>query len=213
METTYIYALSILALLIVIGLKLRKAGKDIENKNLTQAGTLWLIVNGTAISIVLVLLLTSWLKGSDICNCSDISLAYDKEIKAAKGDQKKTETINKKYKGDLDDCENLLKDKYQNESAFKKELEKCPSYKKRVLLEEAEVCNCSDILLEMTEKAEAAKGDEMKLEALENKYKKDMETCQKLFTDTEKFKDQATIEKELEKCASYKKLKKMNPSN
>ena len=213
METTYIYALSILALLIVIGLKLRKAGKDIENKNLTQAGTLWLIVNGTAILIVLVLLLTSWLKGSEICNCSDVSLAYAKEIKAAKGDQKKMETINKKYKGDLDDCENLIKDKYQNESAFKEELIKCSSYKKMILLEEAEVCNCSDILLEMTTKADAAKGDEKKLDALEKKYKKDMETCQKLFTDPERFKDEEAVLKELEKCPSYKKLKKMNPSN
>ena len=140
METTYIYALSILALLIVIGLKLRKAGKDIENKNLTQAGMLWLIVNGAAILFVVVMMVIAMMKG-------------------------------------------------------------------------AEVCNCSDILLEMTTKADAAKGDEKKLDALEKKYKKDMETCQKLFTDPERFKDQEAVLKELEKCPSYKKLKKMNPSN
>ena len=63
METTYIYALSILALLIVIGLKLRQAGKDIENKNLTQAGTLWLIVNGASILFVVVMMVIGLMKG------------------------------------------------------------------------------------------------------------------------------------------------------
>ena len=140
METTYIYALSILALLIVIGLKLRKAGKDIENKNLTQAGMLWLIVNGAAILFVGVMMVIGMMKG-------------------------------------------------------------------------AEVCNCSDILLEMTTKAKAANGDQKKLEALEKKYKKDMESCQKLFNDTEKFKDESAIQKELNKCPSYKKLKKLSEPN
>ena len=81
------------------------------------------------------------------------------------------------------------------------------------LIKGSEVCNCSDLLLEMTIVAKEANGDEQKLEALEKKYKKDMETCQKLFTDTKRFKDEVAIEKELEKCPSYKKLKKMNNSN
>jgi hypothetical protein len=211
MEYTYGYVILILALLIVIGFKLRKAGIDVGNKNLTQAGTLWLILNGAAILIVLVLLLTSWLKGSEICNCSDISLAYAKEIKAAKGDQKKMETINKKYKGDLDDCENLIKDKYQNESAFKKELIKCPSYKKMTMLEDTEVCNCSDIYLEITNEAKAANGDQKMLDAIQNKYKLDIESCEKIFA--EKSQDQATIQKELNKCPSYKKLKNLEKTD
>jgi hypothetical protein len=81
------------------------------------------------------------------------------------------------------------------------------------MMEGAEVCNCSDILLEMTTKAKAANGDQKKLEALEKKYKKDMESCQKLFTDTEKFKDESAIQKELNKCPSYKKLKKLSEPN
>ena len=129
METTYIYALSILALLIVIGLKLRQAGKDIENKNLTQAGTLWLIVNGASILFVVVMMVIGLLKGSEICNCSDIYLGITKEAKAANGDQKKIDAIQKKYKRDIESCEKIFADKSQDQSTIEKELDKCPSYK------------------------------------------------------------------------------------
>ena len=56
MISTYIYLISVLALLIIIGLKLRSAGKELENKNLTQAGTMWLIFNGAAILFALIMI-------------------------------------------------------------------------------------------------------------------------------------------------------------
>ena len=100
METTYIYTLSILAILIVIGLKLRKAGKDIENKNLTQAGMLWLIVNGAAILFVVIMMVIGMMKGAEVCNCSDILLEMTTKADAAKGDEKKLDALEKKYKKD-----------------------------------------------------------------------------------------------------------------
>ncbi len=128
METTYIYALSILAILVVIGLKLRQAGSDIENKNLTQAGTLWLIVNGASILFVVVMMVIGLMKGSEICNCSDIYLGITKEAKAANGDQKEIETIQKKYKSDIESCDKIFSDKSKDQSTIEKELVKCPSY-------------------------------------------------------------------------------------
>jgi len=130
MISTYIYLISILALLIIIGLKLRSAGKDLENKNLTQAGTMWLIVNGGAIIFALIMIVTTLLKGSEICNCSDIYLGITKEAKAANNNQKKIDAIQKKYKSDIEMCEKIFSDKTKDQATIEKELDKCPSYKK-----------------------------------------------------------------------------------
>jgi membrane protein insertase Oxa1/YidC/SpoIIIJ len=130
MISTYIYLISILALLIIIGLKLRSAGKDLENKNLTQAGTMWLIVNGGAIIFTLIMIVTTLLKGSEICNCSDIYLGITKEAKAANNNQKKIDAIQKKYKSDIEMCEKIFSDKTKDQATIEKELDKCPSYKK-----------------------------------------------------------------------------------
>ena len=130
MMSTYIYLISVLALLIIIGLKLRSAGKELENKNLTQAGTIWLIFNGGAILFVLIMIITTLLKGSDICNCVDINLAYTNEALAAKGDQKKIEAVQKKYEKDITECDELFYVKFgDNKPRMQKELNKCSSFK------------------------------------------------------------------------------------
>jgi len=129
MISTYIYLISVLALLIIIGLKLRSAGKDLENKNLTQAGTAWLIINGGAILFALIMIITTLLKGSEICNCSDIYLGITKEAKGANNDPKKIEVIQKKYRSDIEMCEKVFSGKNGDQNAVQKELEKCTSYK------------------------------------------------------------------------------------
>ena len=130
MISTYIYLISVLALLIIIGLKLRSAGKELENKNLTQAGTIWLIFNGGAILFALIMIITTLLKGSDICNCVDINLAYTNEALAAKGDQKKIEAVQKKYEKDITECDELFYVKFgDNKPRMQKELNKCSSFK------------------------------------------------------------------------------------
>ena len=73
---------------------------------------------------------TTLLKGSEVCNCSDIYLAITKEVIAAKGDQKKIEAVQKKYEKDLESCNDLFLEKYKgNQDKIEKELNKCPSYK------------------------------------------------------------------------------------
>ena len=129
MISTYIYLISVLALLIIIGLKLRSAGKELENKNLTQAGTMWLIFNGAAILFALIMIITTLLKGSEICNCSDVYLGITKEAKAANNDPKKIQAIQKKYKSDIEMCEKVFAGKNVDQNAVQKELEKCSSYK------------------------------------------------------------------------------------
>jgi hypothetical protein len=130
MMTNYLIITSILAILIIIGFKLRSAGKDIENKNLTHAGNAWLVINGAAVLFFLVMIVTTLLKGSEVCNCSDIYLAITKEANAAKDDQKKIEAVQKKYEKDLEACNDLFLEKYKgNQDKIEKELNKCSSYK------------------------------------------------------------------------------------
>ena len=130
MMTNYLIITSILAILIIIGFKLRSAGKDIENKNLTHAGNAWLVINGAAVLFFLVMIVTTLLKGSEVCNCSDIYLAITKEANAAKDDQKKIDAVQKKYEKDLESCNDLFLEKYKgNQDKIEKELNKCPSYK------------------------------------------------------------------------------------
>ena len=135
--TNYLIITSILAILIIIGFKLRSAGKDIENKNLTHAGNAWLVINGAAVLFFLVMIVTTLLKGSEVCNCSDIFLAMTKEGIAAKDDQKKIEAVQKKYKKDIEACQDLLFENFKgNQSKIQQELSKCSSYKKLNKLEE-----------------------------------------------------------------------------
>ena len=131
MMTNYLIITSILAILIIIGFKLRSAGKDIENKNLTHAGNAWLVINGAAVLFFLVMIVTTLLKGSEVCNCTDVFLAMTKEEIAAKGDQKKIEAVQKKYEKDMEACQDLIYEKFKgNQDKIQKEFNKCPSYKK-----------------------------------------------------------------------------------
>jgi hypothetical protein len=139
MMTNYLIITSILAILIIIGFKLRSAGKDIENKNLTHAGNAWLVINGAAVLFFLVMIVTTQLKGSEVCNCSDIYLTITKEEIAAKGDQKKSDAIVKKYEKDIEACQEMLFEKFKgNQSKIQQELNKCSSFKKlNKLMDEA----------------------------------------------------------------------------
>ena len=128
--TNYLIITSILAILIIIGFKLRSAGKDIENKNLTHAGNAWLVINGAAVLFFLVMIVTTLLKGSEVCNCSDIYLAITKEANAAKDDQKKIDAVQKKYEKDITECDELFYVKFgDNKPRMQKELNKCSSFK------------------------------------------------------------------------------------
>lgn len=137
MITNYLYLLAILAILIAVGFKLRGAGKDIENKNLIQAGTIWLVINGASILFTLVMIITISLKGSEVCNCSDIYLDFTKKAKAANGDPKKIEAIPKKYKKEIDACNDFFEEKFgSDQKKMDNELLKCPSYVKVLKLME-----------------------------------------------------------------------------
>ena len=72
MELYYIFGAITLTLSVLIGLRLRKAGKEIENKNLTDAGNYWLIINGISILLTIIMLSKAGLlnfKSKDICEC------------------------------------------------------------------------------------------------------------------------------------------------
>ncbi|MCX6192790.1 MAG: serine/threonine-protein kinase [Flavobacteriia bacterium] len=113
--------------------------KIIENKEVKQqkpivawqksrAATAALLVGIVGILFVVVIMVIGLMKGSEICNCTDIYLGILKEAKAANGDPKEIEAIQKKYKSDIESCEKIFNDKSKDQSTIKKELVKCPSY-------------------------------------------------------------------------------------
>tara|TARA_B110000285_G_C14998315_1_gene550032 strand:+ start:324 stop:656 length:333 start_codon:yes stop_codon:yes gene_type:complete len=75
MELYYIFGLITLILSVLIGLRLRKAGKEIENNNLTDAGNYWLIINGLSILLTIIMLSKAGLLsfpsfgGPSFCDC------------------------------------------------------------------------------------------------------------------------------------------------
>ena len=72
------------------------------------------------------------------------------------------------------------------------------------------VCDCSETLLSMMKEAgEPDAGDPAKMDAIEEKYKGDIEKCEKLDegkTDAEK----KAMEAELKECDSFKEMEKMS---
>lgn len=72
----------------------------------------------------------------------------------------------------------------------------------------SEVCGCADTMLEMTKEAKEAKMDPTKMEAIETKYKADMEKCEKL-GEGKSDEEQKKMEAELKECDSYKEIEKL----
>ena len=84
MELYYIFGAITLTLSVLIGLRLRKAGKEIENKNLTDAGNYWLIIIGISILLTIIMLSKAGLLnfGTDVCACVKDAGGDYEEIKA-----------------------------------------------------------------------------------------------------------------------------------
>lgn len=68
----------------------------------------------------------------------------------------------------------------------------------------SEVCSCVDTTVNMMKDAKDAKGDMTKLKELEEKYKADVEKCEKLVK-----ADKKKFEEEGKKCDGYKEIEKM----
>lgn len=82
-----------------------------------------------SITLLSALVLSSCGK-SEICGCAETGLNMLKEFKAAKGDPKKIMDAEKKYKADLEKCNELDKGKSEKEKkAMMDELKECDSYK------------------------------------------------------------------------------------
>lgn len=72
----------------------------------------------------------------------------------------------------------------------------------------SEVCNCADTGLAMLKEAKEAGNDMTKLQSIQDKYKADLEKCQKL--DEGKSEDEKkAMEEELKGCESFKEMEKM----
>lgn len=73
----------------------------------------------------------------------------------------------------------------------------------------SEICNCADTYLEVTKEYKEAGTDSNKFNAIEEKYKEDLATCEKLSvgkTPEELMKMQET----LKECESFKEMQKMS---
>jgi hypothetical protein len=72
----------------------------------------------------------------------------------------------------------------------------------------SEVCECIDGMASATKEMQAAKGDETKMKAIQEKFKSTEDKCRKLGegkTDADKKK----MEEEAKKCAGYAEMEKM----
>ncbi len=72
----------------------------------------------------------------------------------------------------------------------------------------SEVCNCADTLLSMAKEAKDVKDDMEKMKAIRDKYKDKMDKCDKL-GEGKSDEEQKKMREEMEKCASYKELEKI----
>ena len=136
MELYYIFGFITLTLSVLIGLRLRKAGKEIENNNLTDAGNYWLIINGLSILLTIIMLSKAGLLsfpsvgGSGVCDCADMSVAMMNEMTALDGDMEKMTEITEKYADDMKKCEAMGDGKSDEEmKAMEEEMKGCASFK------------------------------------------------------------------------------------
>lgn len=71
-----------------------------------------------------------------------------------------------------------------------------------------EVCNCADTGLAMLKEAKEAGNDMQKLQSIQDKYKADMEKCEKL-DEGKSEEEKKAMEAELKECESFKEMEKM----
>ncbi|MFN5149413.1 MAG: hypothetical protein ACK46O_11085 [Flavobacteriia bacterium] len=72
----------------------------------------------------------------------------------------------------------------------------------------SEVCNCADTGLAMLKEAKEAGTDMQKLQAIQEKYKADMEECEKL-DEGKSEEEKKAMEAELKECDAFKEMEKM----
>ncbi len=95
-----------LILSVLIGFRLIKAGKEIENKNLSSAGTLWLVINGIKILLTIIMLFKSGLFQSQpsLCGCVTEMMEIGKKFEAAGDDADKIAELVKEFKAKEKEC-------------------------------------------------------------------------------------------------------------
>jgi hypothetical protein len=72
----------------------------------------------------------------------------------------------------------------------------------------SEVCGCADTFLAMMKEAKDAKNDIAKMKSISEKYKDKIDKCDKL-GEGKSDDEQKKMKEEMEKCASYKELEKI----
>lgn len=73
----------------------------------------------------------------------------------------------------------------------------------------SEICDCAETGLSMMKEAKEAGMDPSKLEAIQTKYKADMEKCEKL-DEGKSEEEKKAMETELKECDAFKEMEKMS---
>lgn len=73
----------------------------------------------------------------------------------------------------------------------------------------SDICNCAETGLSMMTEAKEAGMDPTKLEAIQTKYKADMEECEKL-DEGKSEEEKKAMEAELKECDAFKEMEKMS---
>lgn len=73
----------------------------------------------------------------------------------------------------------------------------------------SEICDCAETGLSMMKEAKEVGMDPTKLEAIQSKYKADMEKCEKL-DEGKSDEEKKAMEAELKECESFKEMEKMS---
>ncbi len=154
----------------------------------------------------------------DICNCADVMLSMMQEAKAAKGEPDKMMAIQEKYKPQMDICQKYDEGKTKAEITKLEEiLKSCPSYlEAEKIMKEGlggpdlitEICDCADIMLNMMQEAQAAKGDDQKMLDIMEKYKSPVDKCKKL-DEGKSEEEKKEMERIMKSCPSFIEVEKI----
>ena len=71
------------------------------------------------------------------------------------------------------------------------------------------VCDCSDTLLSMMKESKESKMDPAKMTAIQEKYKGDLEKCEKI-TEGKTEAEIKAMDAEMKECDSFKEMEKMS---
>jgi len=72
----------------------------------------------------------------------------------------------------------------------------------------SEICNCADIALKMITEAKEANGDQEKMKAIQEKYKGDIEKCDKL-GEGKSEEEKKKMQEEMKACPSAQEAEKL----